>query len=426
MKMRKLTAWIAALSVAATLPLAGCSQSGTQSSGGVQTITIWKPDDTNTNATFKSFISQFNEKYKGKYTAKLTLIPRGNGYEYENKISAAVSANNAPDVLMMDGPSVANYAANNIVAPLDSYFSKSDLSDFVPSIITQGTYNNKLYALGAEESDVVLFYNKTMMDSIGVQPPTTMDKAWTWQDVYDAAKKLTKNDVYGIDLSWDLGEGQIYGFAPVIWSAGSELISKDGKTANGYVNSTKAVNALTFLQKFATDKLYNIQAGQKDFETGKAAMYLTGTWEITTLKDYPNIKWGVTYYPSSPDTKKTVAPSGTWCWGISQQSKSKQGAADAVKMLTSADDIKTLVGVSNNPPARKSVFNAISQYSTYPYSIIKDQVINAAHPRPRTTSYPVLSEQFSSAMQDILKGSAVKPELDKVAQAYDKDVKMNK
>lgn len=264
-----------------------------------------------------------------------------------------------------------------------------------------------------------------MLASAGVTAPTTMDKAWTWQDVYDIGKKLTKNGVYGVDLSWDLGEGQIYGFAPVVWSNGSELISNDTKTAKGYVNSDKAVQALTMMQKIANDKIYNIQAGSKDFETGKAAMFLCGTWEISTLKDYPNIHWGITYYPSSAQTKKVVAPSGTWCWGISTQSKNKEGAADAIKVMTSAENTKTLVTVSNNPPARKSVFDSMSQYSTYPYSIVKDQVINAAHPRPRTTSYPVLSEKFAAAMQDIFKGMDVKSELDKVADAYDKDIQMN-
>lgn len=34
---------------------------------------------------------------------------------------------------------------------------------YVPSIIQQGSYNNKLYALGAMESSVVLYYNKDML-----------------------------------------------------------------------------------------------------------------------------------------------------------------------------------------------------------------------------------------------------------------------
>ena len=32
--------------------------------------------------------------------------------------------------------------------------------------------------------------------------------------------------MYGINLEWDLGEGQIYGFAPIIWSNGGELLQR--------------------------------------------------------------------------------------------------------------------------------------------------------------------------------------------------------
>ena len=60
-----------------------------------------------------------------------------------------------------------------------------------------------------------------------------------------------------------------------------------------------------------------------------------------------------------------------------------------------------------------------------PKSILKYQVLNTAHPRPLTTSYPVLSKEFSSAMQDIRTGADVKTALDKVVQRFEEDVKRN-
>ena len=143
---------------------------------------------------------------------------------------------------------------------------------------------------------------------------TRIPLSWTWEDVYEAAKKLNKDGVYGIDLNWDLGEGQIYGLAPIVWSSGAELLSKDGKVANGYINSPEAVEALTYYQKFATEGLMNLQPLPNEFEEGKAAMYLMGSWEFTKLNnDYPDFEYGVTYYPASAKTKKVVSPSGDWC-----------------------------------------------------------------------------------------------------------------
>ena len=60
-----------------------------------------------------------------------------------------------PDVLTVDGPNIAAYAENGIIQPL-AKLSNKEKSAYLDSIIAQGTYDNKLYALGAVESSVGL------------------------------------------------------------------------------------------------------------------------------------------------------------------------------------------------------------------------------------------------------------------------------
>lgn len=215
--------------------------------------------------------------------------------------------------------------------------------------------------------------------------------------IYEAAKKLNKDGVYGIDLNWDLGEGQIYGLAPIVWSSGAELLSKDGKVANGYINSPEAVEALTYYQKFATEGLMNLQPLPNEFEEGKAAMYLMGSWEFTKLNnDYPDFEYGVTYYPASAKTKKVVSPSGDWCWGVTSGSENQEGAAELVKFLTNKDSVKEYCDMIDKPASRISVLESNESYNEYPRNILKDQVTKTAHTRPLTTSYPVFTKEFSS------------------------------
>ena len=38
-------------------------------------------------------INSYNEKHKGKSKVKIEFIPRGNGYDYENKLNTAISFN---------------------------------------------------------------------------------------------------------------------------------------------------------------------------------------------------------------------------------------------------------------------------------------------------------------------------------------------
>ena len=55
---------------------------------------------------------------------------------------------NLPDVLTVDGPNVAAYAANGIIQPL-AELTEEEKGIYLDSIIEQGTINDKLYALGA-------------------------------------------------------------------------------------------------------------------------------------------------------------------------------------------------------------------------------------------------------------------------------------
>ena len=85
-----------------------------------------------------------------------------------------------PDVLTVDGPNIAAYAENGIIQPL-AEVSEKDKSEYLESIIEQGTYNDKLYALGAMESSVGLYYNKDILKEAGVEVPDA-DHPWTFSE----------------------------------------------------------------------------------------------------------------------------------------------------------------------------------------------------------------------------------------------------
>ena len=405
----------------------GCSSSNNATEDGVAKITVWTQEGQVVEQEYyKNAIEQFNELYAGEIEASLQMIPRGNGYEYENKINAAATSGSLPYIIAMDGPSVANYADSGIIVPIDEYFTEDKLEDFVPSIIKQGTVDGQLYALGAAESTVVLFYNKDVLDAAGIQAPTTLEDAWTWKEVYEISKKLKTNDMYGINLDWDLGEGQIYAFAPMIWSNGGELLSEDGKKIDGYLNSDKSIEALKFYQKFAVEGLINLQPLPNDFEEGKSAMYLMGSWEIQTIEEsYPDFNYGITYYPKFSESSKVVSPSGDWCFGITSGSENQEAAAKLLEFLTSAEEVEEYCSAISKPPARISVFDNMEEYQDENKKVIKEQVINTAHPRPISTSYPVLSSEFASALQDIRTGVDVKDALAKVVTRFNEDIKRN-
>lgn len=128
-------------------------------------------EDTDEGKCYREAVESFNKAYDGKYFADIEFIPRNDsGGGYSDKINASVMSGDLPDVLTVDGPNIAAYAENEIIQPL-AEISEKEKSEYLESIIEQGTYNDKLYALGAMESSVGLYYNKDILKEAGIDVP---------------------------------------------------------------------------------------------------------------------------------------------------------------------------------------------------------------------------------------------------------------
>ena len=132
---------------------------------GEQYLSLWVHiiEETPEGQAYLESVNSFNEHYNGRYFADVEFIPRNDsGGGYSDKVNASVLSGNLPDVLTVDGPNVAAYAANGIIQPL-AELTEEEKGIYLDSIIEQGTFNDELYALGAMESSVGLYYNKAIL-----------------------------------------------------------------------------------------------------------------------------------------------------------------------------------------------------------------------------------------------------------------------
>ena len=189
--------------------LTGCKDAEERvNADGESVITVWSPsDEPAIEQWWVDKINEFNAAHEGSIELRREAIVRADSYAYEDKINAAITSNDLPDILYVDGPTVSVYAANEIIQPLDDMFTQEDWDDFLDSNKEQGTYNGKIYAIGATESSVALYYNKDMLDSIGVTAPDKLEDAWTWSEFKEIVKALTKDRVVGTNIIIEKGEG---------------------------------------------------------------------------------------------------------------------------------------------------------------------------------------------------------------------------
>lgn len=422
--MKKKVIAVLLTAMLASVLCTGCGKAKERvNADGESVVTVWSPSDEPTiEKWWDDKIKEFNKAHEGEIELRRQAIVRADSYAYEDKVNAAITSNDLPDILYVDGPNVSVYAANEITVPLDDYFTQEDWDDFLDSSKNQNTYNGKIYAVGATESSVALYYNKDMLDAAGIKVPQSREDAWTWSEFYDAAKKLTKKGVVGTNIIMDKGEGLSYVLEQFWISNGTDFVSEDGSKADGYINSKKGVEAAEFLNSLIKNGYANIDPIQKEFHNEKAATMLGGSWEVATLeRDYPNLNWGVTYFPVADNGGIATSPTGDWAASVTKDAQDKEAVKEVMQFLFSKDNVTTYAEAISKPPTRTSSYDVLTEYNEYPRSIFKEQLMETGHPRPRTPSYSVLSSGFSEAMLNIFTGVDAQEALDKAAEATDKD-----
>lgn len=405
--MKKWKLGVAAIATVAALSLTGCGNNSQSGSSNNKNVTMWV-HFSNTDPEGKALqknINDFNKENKHGYKAKVQYIPRsGSGGGYEDKINAALNSGSLPDVLTLDAPNTAAYAHSKIIQPIGKYISNK--GDILPSVIKQGTYDKKLYAVGYSESSVGFFYNKKMFKEAGIKDSeiATLKHPWTWTQFKNICKRLKNHfnePAINMNLN-DHSEMALYSLAPFVWSAGGSITNLAGTKAVGYFNSKQSTSAFQLIQDMVKDGYTTISPKDKGFETGKYAMMMTGTWEIQTLNNqYKNLKWGVMPYPVSPATHKSVSPTGAWQYAMSSAAKNKKAAGALINFLMSKKAMYRSNMKVSVLPARKSVAKMMLPKVDPQMRFFIKQNQTTGHPRPVLVNYPQVTRTFADTVQNV-------------------------
>ena len=395
---------------------------------GEEYLSIWvhSIEDTEEGQAYKESVETFNEAYDGQYFADIEFVPRNDsGGGYSDKVNASVMAGGLPDVLTVDGPNISAYAANGIIQPLAD-LTEEEESEYLPSIIEQGTVNDDLYALGVMESSVGFYYNKDIIEEAGIEIPDA-DHPWTWSEFLDILEELKpimdEKGGYPLDMTFPVGETSIYYYAPFVWSGGGELVSDDGLTVDGYFNSDQTKAAMEYFRTIVENGYMSQAPIDNLFESGRAAFKFDGAWEVNTIyTSYPDINLGVAPYIVSDNWDgETYTPTGSWAFAASSETKDIEGATELVKWMSGVDSGIRIWNMTKNFPSTYEAFENIDVFQTDEnYSALYNQLSTYGHPRPKTPVYPQVSTSFQEVLESVaLNGKDVDQELDKAVERID-------
>lgn len=423
------------LSVIAT----GCSGStGSSAAGascdgkidGKSTITSFYHGGGKEKKTFLSLAEQFNAS-QDQVTVKVQSVPEGT---YNDAVQAAAASDKLPEVLDFDGPNLYNYAWNGNLIPLEECLSEKTQGDLLPSIVEQGTYDDKLYGVGAFDSGLVLYAYKSALMEVGARIPTGIDDAWSAEEFTGILGKLKKK---GYDRPLDLhmwygrqGEWFSYGFAPIVQSGGGDLIDrKDYQSAEGVLDGDKSVKAMTTFQSWFTEKYVDTEAqDDSPFLKKKSPIAWNGMWAYKNgYKKAAGDDLAVIPLPDFGTGTKTGM--GSWQFGITRKAKDPDAAAAFLEFLLKKQSLMTTYETVGAPPATQTALASTDIYSADgPMSLITDglnKAPNVAVPRPQTPAYPAITQAFAQAVDDISQGKDVKEALETAVGKIDQDIQDN-
>jgi fructooligosaccharide transport system substrate-binding protein len=331
------------------------------------------------------------------------------GNEYELRLRTELAAGNHPDIMAVDSPNLALYANANSLLSIDSHMKENGIIEDLPERLLNGlTYEGEIYLAPIVEPSIALYYNKNLFREAGIPfPPEDPNNPLTWDEVLEIAKKISNPEqgVYGIDPAqgFGVGEGPAYFKLPILWQFGADVLSPDASTAEGYLNSKEALEALQFYQDlYHKHRVAAVELPPASFETDKLAMTILGSWHLSELQNYPGFVLGEDFGVAPlPKAKSQVAPNGGWALGISAKTNYPDEAWEFVEYITSYKASKKFVEITGDLPARYSVAKDFPELKEYPKNIFIQQGQNYSKNRPVTTAYPIISETIKELFEDV-------------------------
>lgn len=420
------------LAVAASLVMCGCGgqreTAGSPRADGRTEITVWahhgKPEEWK---TIQLQVERFNQSQPEIFARLVEIAEAG----YDTQVQSAAASRQLPDVLEFDGPMLANYVWKGYLQPFPDLPADTQ-ADLLPSLVQQGTYGGRLYAVGAFDSGLGLFANRRLLAEAGVRVPAGVADAWKIDEfdallaALSARERPAGGDGRVLDLKRDYrGEWWTYGFYATLVSAGADLIDRaTHQKADGTLNSPAAVSALGRVQQWIQAGYVDPNTDDRSFTDGRVALSWTGHW------DYPRYQQALgdqlVLLPLPDFGRGSRTGLGSWAWAVTRESRHPAAAARFIAFLLQPEEIEAIVAANGAVPARRSVIARSALYRDgAPLQLYADQLAGTAVPRPVTPAYPVITSAFQEVMAKVLEGGDVGPALDAAARTIDEDIRDN-
>ncbi|QBP76395.1 ABC transporter substrate-binding protein [Herbaspirillum huttiense] len=253
--------------------------------------------------TIDSMVADFE---KANPDIKVKAIYAGTYQESIVKALTAFKGGTPPTLAVLLSTDLFTLIDENAIVPIDSLASSAEdkkwIDGFYKGFMENSQTEGKTWGIPFQRSTIVMYYNKNLFKEAGLNP----DKApANWNEMVEAAKKLTKRDAAGNVSQWGVkipSTGFGYWMFQAMTASNDTILMNSAGTKT-YFDKPGAVQALQHWVDLTTkDKVMpagSIEWGTtpKDFLEQKAAMVWTTTGNLTNIRTNASFPFGVAMLP---------------------------------------------------------------------------------------------------------------------------------
>lgn len=409
----------------ALLSLTGCGQN----SGGETTSTTVKislMNSTNENPGWLAMIDKANSLLsndKKNIVIEPEIIKTDSWDEYYTKVSSNMAGR--------IGGTIGRIAESHIPLMIE----KNQLQDLTPiasDLLSSGKYNEsafqgtgykdgKYYGLPSGSQHMLLYYNKDVFDQYNTAHPSDKiaypsgdwSKASSFEEIADAAKKLSSGD--GASRRFGLSAGPYLAYAGMysVNSGGENIFDKNG---NCVIKSQSFYDVYEWFDKMLkTDKSMPSTSDTATssaidrFLGGNIAMIIDGVWQLHDMVKYTSFNVGVAAIPVKNTSFVSHTTTFTDEFFAVRTSKSPEQDKIALRYLQRAESISALAEkqVGGFPIYKDEVSTYTASLSS---SKLKDYVgvitggLSTAVSVPYSTYYNIVDQRINQKMAPWING----------------------
>ena len=410
MKLKKLLS-MGLVAMMAMGMLAGCGGSSedtetteggetqeTEAEGEPQDVTIWYYWETEGHQVALDKVIQDYNDSQDDYEVTAKYVPFA---DFKKQLSIGASADELPDIAILDSPDHASYATMGIFEDLTGKF---DVDNYYEGTVNSCTLDGKLYGVPFGANCLALYYNEDMLNEKGCTVPTT------WDELMDTAKSLTTDSVSGLAFCSVQNEEGTFNFVPWLWSTGASSYE---------IDSEGGIKALTFAKDLVESGVMSKECTNwtqgdvmNQFISGNVAMMVNGPWQIPTMQqEAPDLNWKVTLIPKDSEYASCL---GGENYAVIKGGNT-EGALAFLEYATEEEQVKYMMDAFGYISADQTIAeNQFEEGSPYEPFVEELQYAQARGP---LADWPSVSDAISLAFNEAMTGVSTPEDAAAKAQA---------